>query len=158
MNFLARVVFSILTVNSKELSSRCEGDSSSPNLVIEIPHSDEKTANLLHLHAGSCDQTNFEQFGGSLVYNFGASTVEIAIPILECDLKNSVHSLPMTSESGSLNNLGSYMPKANITLGNMLNGREIVFKNVLATAECGVKTTYHVGFEYSEVTPRLGNG
>ena len=157
MNFLAIVVFFILTVNSSKLNSECKGDSSSPNFVIEIPHPDEKTANLLHLHSGSCDQTNFKQFGGSSVYHVDSSTIEITIPILACDLKNSVYGFPVTSKPGSMDNdFGLYMPKANITIGNMLNGREIVFKNVLVTAECGVKTTYRVGFEYIEVTTAEG--
>ena len=128
----------LFTANASKLDGRCEGDNESPNFIVEIPHPDEKTASLLYLHAGTCDQTSFEQFGGSLVYNDSSLTVEITIPVVACGIREV--------------DFGVYQAKANVTLGANINGLEIVFKNVLVRAECGVKTTYQVGYEYQGIT------
>ena len=32
-----------------------------------------------------------------------------------------------------------------------MNGQDIVFRNMIISAECGIKTTYKVGYNYSEI-------
>ena len=138
MKLLAIIVCLISTMNSNKLNSECKGDSSAPLLVVEIPHSDSKSANLLHFQAGNCDETSFEEFGGTFVFNEVESIVELTIPIVPCGIRES-------------RDFGLYHATANVTLGASLNGLDIVFQNVYVIAECGVQTTYQVGFEYQNI-------
>ena len=145
--FYKIVFFSI--VNSQKLNSKCVGETN-PNLVIEIPYPDKKSTNLLHLHAGSCDQTDFEQFGGSLVYISDLSLAKLTIPIDACNMRSAhFYGKPVTSR---FSNFGLYRPTANVTLGASIYGAEVVFKNVVVSAECGFKTIYQIGFEYDVTT------
>ena len=144
MKLLAIVLCLVLTTNCKDLNGECKGDRSAPVLVIEVPYPDAKSANLLHLQAGSCDETSFEQFGGTLVFNEVDSIVELTIPIFECEIRGP-------------QDFGLYHAKANVTLGASLNGLDIVFRNVYVVAECGDQTTYEVGFEYQNINPHEQN-
>ena len=47
----------VLTTNSNKLNGKCEGDLSAPDLIVEIPHPDANSANVLYLKAGNCDET-----------------------------------------------------------------------------------------------------
>ena len=139
MRLLGIVACLVLTTNSSTLNGKCEGDNSAPNLVVEIPHPDAKSAKLLHLKAGKCDEISFKEFGGGSVFNEFKNIVEVTIPIVACGMRESVYH-------------GLYQATANVTLGTHWNGQKFVFRNVIVTAECGVKTTYHVNFDYQNIT------
>ena len=136
MKNLAFALISISSINCQQLSSKCE----SGNLVIEIPSSNQNLAQLLHLEAGSCDQNNY---GGSIDNIANTSTTKITVPIDACNLR-----VPLNGASA---NFGLYRATANITLGAVMNGVEIVFKNTVISAECGVQTSYSVTFNYDDI-------
>ena len=67
--------------------------------------------------------------------------------------KPRIYGTPVSSRAISTGRkFGVYQAKASITVGTYLNGRAIEFRNVEVIAECGVKTTYHVDFEYQNIT------
>ena len=47
----------VFTTNSIKLNGKCEGDPSAPDFIVEIPHPDENSANVIYLRAGNCDET-----------------------------------------------------------------------------------------------------
>ena len=57
--------------DGRDLSSKCEDGS----LIISIPHPDEKTASLLFLNAGTCDQDNFQ---GAISYDRQTKRAEVS--------------------------------------------------------------------------------
>jgi hypothetical protein len=126
-----------------ELGSMCQNG----DLIISIPHPDEKTASLLFLDAGTCDQDNFQ---GSITYDHDTQRAEVSIPIDHCNLREELYGTPITTRKSSI---GLYTPTANITLGSTLEGGlEIIFKSIMVAAECGTRTTYGVSFEYNVTT------
>ena len=65
--------------NPYKVTSSCDDN----NFIVNIPHPDKNTANLLHLHAGNCDETNY---GGEYFYDSDSNNFVIKIPIDNCDL------------------------------------------------------------------------
>ena len=129
---------SILPIYAK-LSSTCEND----NLILDIPYPDKRTAKLLFLDAGTCDQDNY---GGSLVYDENTSMAKVTIPISSCGLKDELYGEPVSTR------LGLYRPTANVTFGENIKGANLIFRNMHIAAECGTKTTYQVEFNYDAIS------
>ena len=130
-------------MNCQKLSGKCE----SGDLVIEIPYSSAlNSAQLLYLEAGTCNQINY---GGSILNNADTSSIQITVPIDACNLR-----VPF---NGASNTFGLYRATANITLGAVVNGMEIVFKNALISAECGLQTFYSVKFNYTDIESPIEN-
>ena len=48
--------FQVKSQNPHKVTSSCDDT----NLIVNIPHPDKNTANLLHLQAGNCDETKNE--------------------------------------------------------------------------------------------------
>ena len=128
--------------NAQKLSSDCRND----ELIISVPLKDPKMANILMLSAGNCTDDNIP--GGIdevLTYDEVAQIADIAIPILECDLKKDLYADPVTEpRSGKY----YFMPSANVTLGYEHNGVEIVYRHFHIAAECGLRKSYEVDFKY----------
>ena len=60
--------------------------------------------------------------------------------------------------NGASNTFGLYRATANITLGAVMNGLEIIFKNALISAECGLLlTSYSVEFNYTDIESPVEN-
>ena len=78
-------------------------------------------------------------------------TITSPLPTL-CQL----YSTSITNKYGSsaANSYGQfYIPKANVTFGVNMAGKDVVFRRMYLAAECGRRTSYTVGFNYTASTP-----
>ena len=143
MKLIAIAVSVFSTVNSQQLKAKC----GLGNLIVDIPYPDERTAKLLYLTAGTCNETNY---AGSTIYDVTKSVFQITIPIEPCGLKNELYGTPVSGPV-SRSTGGLYMPTANVTLGEKMGSMDVIFRNMVISAECGLKTSYIVGYNYSEI-------
>jgi len=143
---LALIAASIAaTANSQspKLGATCQtGTDGVEKLVIEIPYPDERTAKLLSLEAGDCDVNNY---GGSMTWAAGVAT--LLIPIDDCAMRDELYGTPVVARS-----YGLYRPTATVTFGHKMDDLDVVFRSLPIAAECGMKTSYTVKFDYNNVT------
>ena len=79
------LLFGEASVNNvgARLVSKCTNDNF---LEINIPYPDKRTAKILHLSSGVCNENNFILNGGTFKYNESSSHAEVRIPIDRCEL------------------------------------------------------------------------
>jgi len=144
---LALIAASIAaTANSQapKLGATCQtGTDGVEKLVIEIPYPDERTAKLLSLEAGDCDVNNY---GGSMTWAAGVAT--LLIPIDDCAMRDELYGTPVVAKRS----YGLYRPTATVTFGHKMDDLDVVFRSLPIAAECGMKTSYTVKFDYNNVT------
>lgn len=135
------VILSTLAAHaySQSLTASCDND----NLVLDIPYPDERTAKLLYLQAGNCDETNYN---GDFNYDSTRGVAVVTIPITACGMENPTYSTPLIPRAGGL-----YRPQANVTFGEKIGDFDVIFRNMNIAAECGVQTSYKATFEYNNI-------
>ena len=104
----------------------------------------------VNLRAGNCNETNYN---GSTFYDAALSVFRITIPIEPCGMKKELYDNPVSRSTGSF-----YSPTANVTLGERMGQTDIVFRRMMISAECGIKTSYREGlrqcFETAFICPK----
>jgi len=145
MKLVALGLLALSANTNAKLGSSCSDDG---NLVIDIPYPDERTATLLFLEAGSCNQ---DTYGGSFVYDAVTKHAKVTIPIEACGLKGALYDTPVTTRS-------YYQAMANVTFGTKVGETNLVFRSMLVAAECGKRTSYTVGFEYVDIASKDNEG
>ena len=55
-------------------------------------------------------------------------------------MKEELYDNPVSRSTGGL-----YLPTANVTLGERMGPIEVIFRKMVISAECGMKTSYREG-------------
>ena len=113
-------------------------------LTIVIPYSNLKAAELINFKAGACTGSGSSSIIHDYHYNSTSYEAVLEIKIDECGL-NQLNS-DSNAESGN-----SFTAVANVTIGAIDDGYNLVFYNALLGAQCGETTEYVVTFTYSEI-------
>jgi len=134
---------------SQALSSSCDADG---QLVLEIPYPDTApTPKLIGLTAGTCDVNSGNH---RFEYDTAKKVAVVTIDKEDCSITSADldhHSTPYTYRTGGL-----YLPTAEITLGDTIQfgatSQEIIFRKMKIAAECGMRTSYTVSFNYTDIS------
>lgn len=114
-------------------------------LTIKIPYNNQKTSELLHFKAGSCENSGPSSVIHTYSYNADDQQAVFTVEIDECNLDDGASN----EDDGAGGERSSFSAIANITLGANANGQELVFYNALLGAQCGETTDYTVTFTYA---------
>ena len=91
---------------------------------------------MINLEAGDCDENNY---GGSTVHDLNSSTLNIYIPIDNCNLDNIRYDSPKSNRKRR--SAGLFQASARVTLAEIYdNGLIIAAKTWEISAECGKET------------------
>ena len=84
--FVVILIFGEVSVNSSvraQLASKCTDDNF---LEVDIPYPNKRTAKILHMKSGICDQDNYALKGGEFEYDENSSIARMRLPIDQCEL------------------------------------------------------------------------
>ena len=61
-------------------------------------------------------------------------------------MKGELYENPVSRSTGGL-----YLPTADVTIGERMGPIDVIFRKMLISAECGIKTSYKVGYQYTDI-------
>lgn len=137
-------------VNSSEIYSFCD----ETEIIINVPFPGDKTAELVDLVTGSCEQNSD---GIRTTQYHENSTFSLVIQMDSCDLGKTEKTYESPISKRSKRSTGLFQVKIDFLLAEQLiNGMLAEIKNYSMIAECGKKIDdFEVKFDFSDVKTEL---